>query len=451
MKLKKWILGLFFLMCTFAMSFTVSADNKVSGFWEYTVSVGEATITKYNGSSKDIVIPTSVDGYPVTAIGGFCFSESNMETLVIPEQIEKIGDRAFADCKYLKKIYFNAKKCRLSDYYTTFRNAGKFSGTLDVVFGSSVQYVPGHLFRSEDNSNYAHVTSVTIPGNCKEIQSCAFLGCLDLKNIMISEGVLTIGASAFKECLSLKSITIPKSVERIGNWAFKDCKYLQQINFNAISCTLETIDNTFGNIGKFSSSLNIIFSDSVKSIPSHIFENTYVTTVKISKNVREIGGYAFGNSEALKTVTIQSRYLKLVDNNTFEETPKTVVFKCYQNSTAAAYAKKNGFKVSYLDAAVTKPSTPKLSSLTNSKGKKMVIKWSKVSNATGYQMQYSTSRTFSSGNKTKTITKNSTTALTVTKLTKNKTYYVRIRAYKKASGKTYYSSWSSAKKVTIKK
>ena len=39
----------------------------------------------------------------------------------------------------------------------------------------------------------------------------------------------------------------------------------------------------------------------------------------------------------------------------------------------------------------------------------------------------------------------------LTKLAKNKKYYVRVRTYKVVSGKTYYSSWSGAKTVTIKK
>lgn len=55
------------------------------------------------------------------------------------------------------------------------------------------------------------------------------------------------------------------------------------------------------------------------------------------------------------------------------------------------------------------------------------------------------------GNKTKTISKNKTTSYTIKKLKKKKTYYVRIRTYKKVSGKTYYSEWSSVKKVKIKK
>lgn len=92
-----------------------------------------------------------------------------------------------------------------------------------------------------------------------------------------------------------------------------------------------------------------------------------------------------------------------------------------------------------------------LKSAKNVKGKKLVVKWGKNTAGNGYQIQYSTSKKFAKGNKTKTISKNKTTSYTIKKLEKKKTYYVRIRTYKKVSGKTYYSGWSSVKKVKIKK
>ena len=109
--------------------------------------------------------------------------------------------------------------------------------------------------------------------------------------------------------------------------------------------------------------------------------------------------------------------------------------------------------------SVNKPTTPikvtvkktTLKSAKNAKGKKIVVKWKKNTAGNGYQIQYSTSKKFAKGNKTKTISKNKTTSYTIKKLKKKKTYYVRIRTYKKVSGKTYYSGWSSVKKVKIKK
>lgn len=68
----------------------------------------------------------------------------------------------------------------------------------------------------------------------------------------------------------------------------------------------------------------------------------------------------------------------------------------------------------------------------------------------GYQLQYSTSSKFKSGTKTVTVKSYKTKTKTVKKLKAKKKYYVRIRTYKKVSGKNYYSGWSKAKRVKTK-
>lgn len=103
---------------------------------------------------------------------------------------------------------------------------------------------------------------------------------------------------------------------------------------------------------------------------------------------------------------------------------------------------------------VEKPVTVKgttLSSVKNTKTRKMTVKWKKNKAVNGYQIQYSTNKKFTSGSKTVTVNKNSTVSKTVKKLKKGKKYYVRIRTYKTVNGKKYYSSWSKAKSVKIKK
>lgn len=97
------------------------------------------------------------------------------------------------------------------------------------------------------------------------------------------------------------------------------------------------------------------------------------------------------------------------------------------------------------------PTKTTLSSVKNKKSKTMTVTWKKNMLGSGYQIQYSTDKNFAKGNKTKSISTNKTTSYTLSKLTKKKTYYVRIRTAKKVSKKTYYSSWSSAKKVKINK
>ena len=96
------------------------------------------------------------------------------------------------------------------------------------------------------------------------------------------------------------------------------------------------------------------------------------------------------------------------------------------------------------------PAGTKLTSVKSAKAGEMTAKWGKNTKVSGYQLQYATDSSFK-GAKTVTVKKAATTGTTVKKLTKGQKYYVRVRTYKKVGSKTYYSTWSASKNVTIKK
>lgn len=87
-------------------------------------------------------------------------------------------------------------------------------------------------------------------------------------------------------------------------------------------------------------------------------------------------------------------------------------------------------------------------SVYNGKGKKLKAYWKKNSRVSGYQLQYSPSKQFTNV-KTVTLKGANCTGAIRSKLTKCKTYSVRIRTYKKVGGKVYYSAWSKSKQVKI--
>jgi hypothetical protein len=95
------------------------------------------------------------------------------------------------------------------------------------------------------------------------------------------------------------------------------------------------------------------------------------------------------------------------------------------------------------------PKKATVSSAKSSKTKTVTVKWKKDSQATGYELIYSTNSKFKSAKKV-AIAKNSTVTKTITKLTKGKTYYVKVRAYKTISGKKYYGAYSAVKSVKCK-
>ncbi len=142
---------------------------------------------------------------------------------------------------------------------------------------------------------------------------------------------------------------------------------------------------------------------------------------------------------------------------------KTITKASTTSWTDTSIKSKNGTKYTYkvvpysgsTKGSGTAKTTVRLSGVTlssakSASSKKLTVKWKKNSKASGYQIQYSTSSTFAKGNETVKVSGSSKISKTISKLTKNKTYYVRVRAYKTVSGKTYYSAWSSVKKAKVK-
>ena len=107
----------------------------------------------------------------------------------------------------------------------------------------------------------------------------------------------------------------------------------------------------------------------------------------------------------------------------------------------AKYSKKLTFSI--------KPAKLAAPSVKSSKKGTFTVKWKKNTEITGYQVQYSTDKAFKAGTKLQTIKKKTTLSCIIKSLKSKKTYYVRMRGYKKASGKTVYGTWSKTVRVKI--
>lgn len=98
---------------------------------------------------------------------------------------------------------------------------------------------------------------------------------------------------------------------------------------------------------------------------------------------------------------------------------------------------------------VINPAKQEIQKLT-AKSKGFYIDYAAKGHATGYEIQYATNSSFSGAKKT-VITSNKTDRVTVSKLSGNKKYYVRVRTYTTVNGIKYYGAWSAVKTVTTKK
>lgn len=122
--------------------------------------------------------------------------------------------------------------------------------------------------------------------------------------------------------------------------------------------------------------------------------------------------------------------------------------KCTKKITSIKKGSKKNYTVYAKWSKVKVKRTTGLK-VANTNGKNLVVKYSKVSGAKGYQITYATNSKFTKSKKVVNTTKRTKT---IKKLKKGKTYYVRVRAYKKDStGRKVYGKYSTVKKIKITK
>lgn len=117
-------------------------------------------------------------------------------------------------------------------------------------------------------------------------------------------------------------------------------------------------------------------------------------------------------------------------------------------ATITVTATSGGAKTTQKVTITVNPKGTTFRAVYNGKGRKLKAYWNRNSQVDGYQLQYGTSKNFT-GCKTVTLKSNQCTGSVRTGLKKNATYCVRIRTYKRVSGKTYYSDWSKVKSFKV--
>ena len=117
-------------------------------------------------------------------------------------------------------------------------------------------------------------------------------------------------------------------------------------------------------------------------------------------------------------------------------------------ATITVTATSGGAKTTKKVTITVNPKGTTFRAVYNGKGRKLKAYWNRNSQVDGYQLQYGTNKNFT-GCKTVTLKSNQCTGSVRTGLKKNAIYYVRIRTYKRVSGKTYYSDWSKVKSFKV--
>lgn len=139
--------------------------------------------------------------------------------------------------------------------------------------------------------NCENMTSVVIPQSVKSIGYGAFAYCLNLESIVIPEGVETIGHEAFYECAGLKTVSIPKTVTSLGDDCFYYCVSLENI----------TVDNE--NPSYSSDDYGVLFNKNKTDLLRYTSGNER-TSYTIPESVVKIYSFAFSQSKSLKNITL---------------------------------------------------------------------------------------------------------------------------------------------------
>ena len=330
--------------------------------FEYSVDINKrVTITGYNGTRSNLIIPREIKGYSVTSIDNDAFRGcTSLTSITIPNSVTSIGFSAFFGCSNLSKIvipdsvtdigydafddtswYNNQPNGVIYAGQVVYKYKGEMPENTAIILNEGTKIINGYVFRDCMNltsitipnsvteigistfENCTNLEYMTMPNSVTSIGSSAFYGCSSLTSINISDGVTEIDSDAFKGCSSLTSITIPDSVTSIGYDAFEDCSSLTSINIpdgvtelygsvfdHCSSLTSITIPDSVTSIGydafRCCSSLkNINIPNSVTSIGDSAFYGcSSLTSINIPDGVTSIGNWTFEDCSSLTSITI---------------------------------------------------------------------------------------------------------------------------------------------------
>lgn len=172
----------------------------------------------------------------------------------------------------------------------------KLEGTVLTISGN------GNMGNYTYSSNLpwgTDITEVIIEEGVTSVGNYSFYECRSLISAIIPEGIISIGDSSFGFCNSLKSITIPSSLKSFGNSAFNHCSSLSGI---IIPDGVTSIGSeTFKFCSKFT---EITIPNSVKSISKDAFVGCSFKNIVIPNSVTSIGAGAFGWNNSLTSMKV---------------------------------------------------------------------------------------------------------------------------------------------------
>lgn len=166
----------------------------------------------------------------------------------------------------------------------------------------------------------------------------------------------------------------------------------------------------------------------------------FVSNVKLNRT-----SYTYTGKSIRPSVTV------IVNGKKIGASAYKLYYKNNKNSGIGTVQVRGTGKYSRINKTLTFKILPPKTLLTGLKkaNRSFTASWKKNIQATGYQIQYAADSRFTKERKTVTVGKQSATRYKISGLKNKKTYYVRIRSYKRVGKKVLYSSWSTVKKIRV--
>ncbi len=266
----------------------------------------------------------------VTSIGYEAFSDcSRLKSVEIGNGVTHIAGNAFEDCIGLTSVYVKdiVSWCDI-DFYGDYSNPLYYAGNL---------YVKGEL-----------VTNLVIPNGVTSIGEYAFSDCDSLTSLVIPDSVRSIDTSAFEGCVNLKNVEISDRVTSIGEYAFLGCESLTSVYVKDIVswCDIDFY-HKYSNPLYYAGNLylngdlvtDLVIPKNVTSIGYIFCGCTSLKSVEIPNSVTSIGYSAFASCTSLKSVKIPNSVTS-VEVSAFDECTSLKSITVDKNNTV--YKSLNG-------------------------------------------------------------------------------------------------------------
>lgn len=181
----------------------------------------------YNGIIEEIVVPSNVAKIGECAFAG-CKSLLSIE---LTEGVQSIGQKAFSECDYLQDVTFPASLVSLGS--EPFGMSQKLLNIYVNEKSDTYKSIDGVLFSADGKTLIAFPSgrngTYEIPNDTIAIGDMAFKGNYELKSVKFPEGLITIGDRAFMSCAGISELDFPNTLTTIKDGAFWGCDGLTNV------------------------------------------------------------------------------------------------------------------------------------------------------------------------------------------------------------------------------